>query len=63
MAADLVVFDPAKVADLATYERPKQFPAGIAVVVVNGEPVLVDGVRTEVRPGRPLLHPIPDGLR
>jgi dihydroorotase/N-acyl-D-amino-acid deacylase len=63
MVADLVVFDPAKVNDLATYERPKRFPEGIATVVVNGEPVLVDGVRTEARPGRPLLHPIPDGLR
>jgi N-acyl-D-amino-acid deacylase len=63
MVADLVVFDPAKVNDLATYERPKQFPEGIATVVVNGEPVLVDGVRTEARPGRPLLHPIPNGLR
>jgi N-acyl-D-amino-acid deacylase len=51
------------VTDLATYERPKQFPQGIAVVVVNGEPVLVDGVRTEARPGRPLLHPVPEGLR
>jgi len=63
MVADVVVFDPAKVNDLATYERPKQFPEGIATVVVNGEPVLVDGMRTEARPGRPLLHPIPDGLR
>ena len=63
MIADVVVFDPAKVNDVATYERPKQFPEGIATVVVNGEPVLVDGVRTEARPGRALLHPIPDGLR
>jgi N-acyl-D-amino-acid deacylase len=63
MVADVVVFDPAKVNDLATYEHPKRFPEGISAVVVNGEPVLVDGVRTEARPGRPLLHPIPDGLR
>jgi len=63
MMADLVVFDPATVKDVATYARPKQFPEGIETVVVNGEPVLVDGIRTEARPGRPLLHPVPDGLR
>jgi len=63
MMADVVIFDPAKVKDLATYARPKQFPEGIETVLVNGQPVLVDGVRTEARPGRPLLHPVPDGLR
>src|SRR5262249_60253011 len=63
MMADVVVFDPAKVTDTATYARPKQFPEGIETVLVNGQPVLVDGVRTEARPGRPLLHPIPDSTR
>jgi N-acyl-D-aspartate/D-glutamate deacylase len=63
MMADVVVFDPAKVKDAATYARPKQFPEGIETVLVNGQPVLVDGVRTEARPGRPLLHPIPDSTR
>jgi dihydroorotase/N-acyl-D-amino-acid deacylase len=63
MMADIVVFDPAKVKDLATYARPKQFPEGIETVVVNGQPVLVDGIRTEARPGRPLLHPVPDAGR
>ena len=63
MMADVVVFDPAKVKDTATYARPKQFPEGIETVLVNGQPVLVDGVRTEARPGRPLLHPIPDSTR
>ena len=63
MMADVVVFDPAKVKDLATYARPKVFPEGIETVLVNGQPVLVDGVRTEARPGRPLLHPVPEGLR
>ena len=63
MMADIVVFDPAKVKDLATYARPKQFPEGIETVVVNGQPVLVDGIRTEARPGRPLLHPVPDAAR
>jgi len=51
------------VKDLATYAKPKQFPEGIETVLVNGQPVLVDGFRTEVRPGRPLLHPVPDSAR
>ncbi len=48
-AADLVVFDPATVADRATFEDPFQYPAGIAAVVVNGAVALRDGER---RPGR-----------
>jgi len=63
MLADLVIFDPAKVKDVATYTKPKQFPEGIETVLVNGQPVLVDGFRTEARPGRPLLHPVPDSAR
>ena len=63
MMADVVIFDPAKVKDLATYANPKRFPEGIETVLVNGQPVLVDGVRTEARPGRPLLHPVPDAAR
>ena len=63
MIADVVVFDPSKVKDLATYAKPKQFPEGIETVLVNGQPVLVDGFRTEARPGRPLLHPVPASAR
>ncbi len=63
MMADVVVFDPAKVKDISTYARPKQFPEGIETVLVNGTPVLVDGYRTEARPGRPLLHPVPEAAR
>ena len=63
MMADIVIFDPAKVKDVATYAKPKQFPEGIETVLVNGQPVLVDGIRTEARPGRPLLHPVPDAVR
>jgi N-acyl-D-amino-acid deacylase len=47
-AADLVVFDPATVADRATFEDPFQYPVGISVVVVNG----VIGVRDGQRVGR-----------
>jgi N-acyl-D-amino-acid deacylase len=47
-AADLVVFDPATVADKATFEDPFQYPVGISVVVVNG----VIGVRDGQRVGK-----------
>lgn len=52
LAADLVAFDPGTIADRATYADPFQYPAGIALVVVNGVIVLRDGERTADRPGR-----------
>lgn len=52
--ADLVVFDPAVVADRATYLDPSQGPAGIAHVLVNGEFVVDGGVQTSARPGKVL---------
>ena len=55
--ADLVIFDPAAVADTATYDRPHQYPAGIPHVIVNGVPVLLDGNVTDARPGRMLIGP------
>jgi N-acyl-D-amino-acid deacylase len=63
MAADVVVFDPATVADTATYANPHQYPLGVELVLVNGQVVLRDGIRTQARPGRALLHPIPPELR
>lgn len=50
--ADLVVFDPATVADRATFEDPHQYPVGIPHVVVNGEFVIRDGENTGATPGR-----------
>jgi N-acyl-D-amino-acid deacylase len=52
--ADVVVFDPATIADRATYEAPHQYPVGIRHVLVNGVPVVRDGEVTGARPGRVL---------
>lgn len=52
--ADLVVFDPATVIDVATYQDPKRPPAGMPWVLVNGEPVVRDGQHAGARPGRPV---------
>jgi N-acyl-D-aspartate/D-glutamate deacylase len=44
-SADVVVFDPDRVADVATYENPFQYPVGISAVVVNGAVALEGGER------------------
>lgn len=50
--ADLVVLDPARVADKSTYDEPWQLSVGVEHVLVAGEPVLTEGVPTGRRPGR-----------
>jgi N-acyl-D-amino-acid deacylase len=57
MAADVTVFDPASVADRATFERPHQPSVGFAYVFVNGQKVLDHGTVTAARPGRGLRGP------
>lgn len=52
--ADLVVFDPASVADRGTKQHPSIPPVGIRDVIVNGELVLDEGKLTDARPGRAL---------
>jgi N-acyl-D-amino-acid deacylase len=54
MAADVVVFDPAKVQDTATYAEPFQYPVGINAVIVNGVVALRDGQRGDRHTGRSL---------
>lgn len=57
LAADIVVFDPQRVADTATYEQPFQYPVGITAVVVNGAVALheneraTSGTGKSIRPG------------
>jgi N-acyl-D-amino-acid deacylase len=55
--ADVAVFDPAKVADLATYEKPHQYSTGILHVFVNGVQVLRNGEHTGAKPGRVVYGP------
>jgi len=52
--ADLVVFDPTTIVDTGTYADPRQYPAGIQHVFVNGVQVMCDGRHTGARPGRAL---------
>ena len=52
--ADLVVFDPGRIRDAATYEDPRRFPEGIRAVYVNGVAVAREGTHTGARPGRAL---------
>ena len=54
MFADIVVFDPATIADKATYERPHQLAVGVDAVLVNGVLVWRDGTATNAMPGRAL---------
>ncbi len=50
--ADVVVFDPAKIQDHATFEKPHQLATGMKHVFVNGVQVLKDGEHTGAKPGR-----------
>ncbi len=54
MWADIVVFDPATVRDLATFENPNQLSRGMEYVLVNGTPVIDQGKMTEALPGKVL---------
>jgi dihydroorotase/N-acyl-D-amino-acid deacylase len=57
MAADVTVFDPAVVGDVATYKDPNHYSTGIRYVIVNGQAVVSEGKITEARPGRVLRGP------
>ena len=50
--ADIVVFDPLRVSDLATYANPHQFPTGISHVMVNGRFAIKDELHIKSREGK-----------
>jgi N-acyl-D-amino-acid deacylase len=55
--ADIVVFNPATIADHATYDEPRQFATGVSDVVVNGVEIVRDGAPTGAKPGRFVTGP------
>ncbi len=55
--ADVVVFDPARIQDHSTYEKPLQYATGMLHVFVNGQQVLRDGEHTGAKPGRVVYGP------
>lgn len=57
MAADITVFDPKTIRDVATYNDPLHYSIGVKHVFVNGRPVLLNGRITSERPGRGLRGP------
>jgi N-acyl-D-aspartate/D-glutamate deacylase len=61
--ADIVVFDPAKINDLATFDKPFQYAVGVKDVFVNGVQVLRDGEHTNAKPGQVVHGPGWDGAK
>jgi N-acyl-D-amino-acid deacylase len=55
--ADIVIFDPATIADHATYDNPQQFATGVRDVFVNGVQVIRDGEHTGAKPGQVVRGP------
>ena len=54
MWADIVVFDPETIRDLATFDAPNQLSEGMRFVLVNGVPVIEEGKMTDALPGKVL---------
>jgi dihydroorotase/N-acyl-D-amino-acid deacylase len=57
MWADVVVFDPATIRDVATFENPNRLSEGMEYVLVNGVPVIDGGKMTDALPGKVLRGP------
>jgi N-acyl-D-amino-acid deacylase len=57
MMADITIFDPATIQDVATYNEPLRNSVGVKHVFVNGRPVVLNGEITDERPGRALRGP------
>ena len=61
--ADIVVFDPASIADHSTFAKPHQYATGVVHVFVNGVQVLRDGEHTNAKPGQVVHGPGWDGWK
>lgn len=57
LAADIVVFDPERIIDHATFDKPHQLAEGVSHVIVNGVTVVKGGTHTGAKPGRALRGP------
>jgi N-acyl-D-amino-acid deacylase len=57
MWADIAIFDPEQIHDVATFENPNQFSVGIQYLLVNGVPVIAGGKATNALPGKVLRGP------
>jgi N-acyl-D-amino-acid deacylase len=57
------VFDPARIQDHATFDKPHQLATGVVHVFVNGTQVLRDGEHTGAKPGRVVRGPGWKGVR
>jgi len=57
MMADITIFDPATIQDVATFNDPLRYSVGVKDVLVNGRAVVLDGKITTERPGRALRGP------
>jgi N-acyl-D-amino-acid deacylase len=57
MFADVTIFDANTIKDVATFQDPMHYSAGVKYVFVNGHPVVWNGAITDERPGRPLRGP------
>jgi N-acyl-D-amino-acid deacylase len=55
--ADFAIFDPEKIGDRYTFEKPHVYSVGMVHVFVNGEQVLKDGEHTDATPGRIVRGP------
>jgi len=59
MDADIVVFDPATISDVGTYQEPNQPAVGVQTLLVNGVPVVAEGeLILDAAPGRPIRRAI-----
>ena len=55
--ADIAIFDPEQIRDVATFEKPNQLSVGIQYLLVNGVPVIAGGRQTNALPGKVLRGP------